>query len=172
MSVFLRGPKSLRSIVALAAVLLLAAACSSTPEPEMSAAESGAAVPAGPAPGSAEDFAGSVQDRVFFALDRHNLDEGDKQILRRQADWLSRYPTVMITVEGHCDERGTREYNMALGAKRADAVKDFLVGQGIDANRIKIVSYGKERPVDPRSAEAAWRINRRGVTLIKTSPGY
>ncbi|MFP3944491.1 MAG: peptidoglycan-associated lipoprotein Pal [Alphaproteobacteria bacterium] len=171
MSVFIR--RAVSPVISLPAVLLLAAACSSTPEPETAAVESGAAVqPAGPAPGSPEDFANSVQDRVFFALDRYDLDEGDRQVLLRQAAWLSSNPDVRITVEGHCDERGTREYNMALGAKRANAVKDFLVGQGIEPNRIKVVSYGKERPADPRSAEDAWRLNRRSVTVVKVAPAF
>ena len=172
MSVFHCGPISLKSVTVLCAVLVLAGACSSTPEPEVAAVETGAAVPAGPEPGSPEDFANSVPDRVFFALDRYDLDEGDQQILHRQAEWLSRHPQVRITVEGHCDERGTREYNMALGAKRASAVKEFLIAQGIGANRINVVSYGKERPADPRSAESAWRLNRRGVTVIKVSPMF
>lgn len=166
MSAFVRGPKLPASLIVLCAVLL-AGACSSSPKPETAAVESGAAAPAGPASGSAEDFANSVPDRVFFALDSHDLDEADRQVLARQAAWLAQNSGVMVTVEGHCDERGSREYNMDLGARRANEVKMFLIAQGIDANRITTVSYGKEHPVDPRSTEDAWRLNRRGVTVIK-----
>jgi peptidoglycan-associated lipoprotein len=117
-------------------------------------------------PGSAEDFRVNVGDTVHFALDQYNVEDNDKQILGRQAAWLSKYPSVRVTVEGHADERGTREYNLALGARRANAVKEFLVSQGVSTARVETVSYGKERPICTQSDESCWAQNRRGVTTI------
>ena len=117
-------------------------------------------------PGSAEDFRVNVGDTVHFAFDQYNIEEGDKAILNRQAAWLAKYPSVRVTIEGHCDERGTREYNLALGARRANAVKEFLVSQGVSTARLETVSYGKERPVCTQSDESCWAQNRRGVTTI------
>jgi len=117
-------------------------------------------------PGSAEDFRVNVGDTVHFAFDQYNVDDNDKQILGRQAAWLAKYPSVRVTVEGHADERGTREYNLALGARRANAVKEFLVSQGVSTARVETVSYGKERPICTQSDEACWAQNRRGVTTI------
>jgi len=117
-------------------------------------------------PGSAEDFRVNVGDTVHFAFDQYNVEENDKAILSRQAAWLAKYPSVRVTVEGHCDERGTREYNLALGARRANAVKEFLVSQGVSTARVETVSYGKERPVCTQSDESCWAQNRRGVTTI------
>ena len=117
-------------------------------------------------PGSAEDFRVNVGDTVHFAFDQYNVEENDKAILSRQAAWLAKYPSVRVTVEGHCDERGTREYNLALGARRANAVKEYLVSQGVSTARVETVSYGKERPICTQSDEACWAQNRRGVTTI------
>jgi len=117
-------------------------------------------------PGSAEDFRVNVGDTVHFAFDQYSVEENDKAILSRQAAWLAKYPSVRVTVEGHCDERGTREYNLALGARRANAVKEFLVSQGVSTARLETVSYGKERPVCTQSDESCWAQNRRGVTTI------
>jgi peptidoglycan-associated lipoprotein len=117
-------------------------------------------------PGSAEDFRVNVGDTVHFAFDQYNVEDNDKQILGRQAAWLAKYPSVRVTVEGHADERGTREYNLALGARRANAVKEFLVSQGVSTARVETVSYGKERPICTQSDEACWAQNRRGVTTI------
>ncbi|HEX4636799.1 MAG TPA: peptidoglycan-associated lipoprotein Pal [Rhizomicrobium sp.] len=117
-------------------------------------------------PGSAEDFRVNVGDTVHFAYDQYTVEDNDKQILSRQAAWLAKYPAVRLTVEGHCDERGTREYNLALGARRANAVKEFLVGQGVSTARVETVSYGKERPICTQSDEACWAQNRRGVSTI------
>jgi len=117
-------------------------------------------------PGSAEDFRVNVGDTVHFAFDQYNVEENDKAILSRQAAWLAKYPSVRVTVEGHCDERGTREYNLALGARRANAVKEFLVSQGVSTARVETISYGKERPICTQSDEACWAQNRRGVTSI------
>ncbi len=117
-------------------------------------------------PGSAEDFRVNVGDTVHFALNQYNIEDSDKGVLGRQAAWLARYPAVRVTVEGHCDERGTREYNLALGARRANAVKEYLVSQGVSTGRVETVSYGKERPICTESNEACWAQNRRGVTTI------
>ena len=117
-------------------------------------------------PGSAEDFRVNVGDTVHFGYDQYNVEDNDKAVLGRQAQWLARYPGVRVSVEGHCDERGTREYNLALGARRANAVKEYLVSQGVSAARVETVSYGKERPICTESNEACWTQNRRGVTLV------
>lgn len=122
--------------------------------------------PRGPTPGSVEDFRVSVGDRVFFGLDRSDLSMEARQILERQAAWLQRYPSVQILVAGNCDERGTREYNLALGARRAAAARDYLVSLGVSPNRIQTISYGKERPLDPRSNEEAWSLNRNAHSQI------
>jgi peptidoglycan-associated lipoprotein len=120
--------------------------------------------PIGPAAGSAEDFRVTVNERVFFALDRHDLSPEARLTLERQAAWLRTYQSVSIRIEGNADERGTREYNIALGARRAEAVKEYLVALGVSAGRIDTVSYGKERPLDPRSNEDGWAINRNART--------
>jgi peptidoglycan-associated lipoprotein len=117
-------------------------------------------------PGSAEDFRVNVGDTVHFEFDQYNVPESDKTVLGRQAAWLAKYPAVRVTVEGHADERGTREYNLALGARRANAVKEYLVSQGVSTARVETVSYGKERPICTESNEACWAQNRRGVTTI------
>ena len=117
-------------------------------------------------PGSEQDFRVNVGDTVHFALNKYQVEDNDKTLLQRQAAWLNKYPRVRVRIEGHCDERGTREYNLALGARRANAVKEYLTGQGVSAERIDTISYGKERPVCAESNEACWSQNRRGVTTI------
>ena len=117
--------------------------------------------------GSAEDFVVNVGDRVLFGTDRFDLTDVARDVLQRQSQWLNQYPGVNVTIAGHADERGTREYNLALGERRATAVKNYLAALGIDARRIRTISYGKERPVDPLSNEEAWTKNRRGVTQIE-----
>ena len=122
--------------------------------------------PAGPTPGSQEDFVTSVtSDTIHFDTDRYNVDVQSQAILQSQAQWLARYPDKKITIEGHCDERGTRDYNIALGERRANAAKNYLTSVGIDASRITTVSYGKERPVALGSDEESWAKNRRAVTI-------
>jgi peptidoglycan-associated lipoprotein len=117
-------------------------------------------------PGSQEDFVRSISaDRIFFDTDRYNVDAEDQATLQSQAQWLAKYPNSRITIEGHCDERGTRDYNLALGERRANAAKNFLASLGIDPARIQTVSYGKERPQAPGSNEQAWAQNRRAVTV-------
>ncbi len=118
------------------------------------------------APGSAEDLRVNVGDTVHFAYNEYNIEDNDKATLQRQATWLAKYPSVRVTVEGDCDERGTREYNLALGARRANAVKEYLVSLGISAARVDTISYGKEHPVCSESTEDCYAQNRRGVTAI------
>ncbi|MBU3076861.1 peptidoglycan-associated lipoprotein Pal [Sphingomonas quercus] len=121
----------------------------------------------GPRPGSRAEFiAQAGSDRVYFALDSQDLDSDARATLDAQAQWLAKYPNVRATIEGHCDERGTREYNLALGDRRANAAKNYLVGKGIDAGRLSTISYGKERPTALGSDEAAWQQNRRAVTVV------
>ena len=121
----------------------------------------------GPVPGTQQDLVVNVGDRVFFGYDRYDLTSEGRQTLMLQADWLRQYPNVYVTIEGHCDERGTREYNLALGEKRATSVKNYLVALGIDENRISTISYGKERPAALGSNPEAWALNRRGVTIVE-----
>jgi len=122
--------------------------------------------PAGPAAGSQEDLVVNVGDRVFFDYDKYTIKARSRGTLERQAAWLNRNPNVTITIEGHCDERGTREYNLGLGQRRADSVKKYLVALGVSENRVATISYGKERPVAMGSNTDAWTQNRRGVTRI------
>lgn len=117
-------------------------------------------------PGTQEDLVVNVGDRVFFGFDRSDLSAEARATLDRQAAWLNKYPSVMIAVEGHCDERGTREYNLALGERRANAAKNYLIASGVESSRITTVSYGKERPAVLGSNEAAWAQNRRAVSVI------
>lgn len=160
-------------IIGVLGGLLLLAACSSAPEtaPGGPPGGPGAGAPGGigsrnALPGSQQDLEASAGDRVFFAFDRSDITPESQQILERQADWLRRYPNVTVTIEGHCDERGTREYNLALGERRAQAVKNVLVALGIPASRISTISYGKERPAVVGSSEEAYAQNRRAVTTV------
>jgi peptidoglycan-associated lipoprotein len=160
-------------IIGAAAALLLLAACSSAPEtpPPGGPGGPGGGPPGGVgraniAPGSQEDLKATAGDRVFFAFNSSEITSEGREILQRQAEWLRRYPNVTITVEGHCDERGTREYNLALGARRAQAVKDVLVASGVPASRLATISYGKERPIVLGHDEAAWAQNRVGISRV------
>jgi peptidoglycan-associated lipoprotein len=163
---------NLRSLSVLAAAVLLLAACKQSPDNSSNttggagAATTASSAPSGPAKGSREDFIQNVGDRVFFDFDHSDIKPEGQQTLQRQATWLKQYPSVTVTVEGHCDERGTREYNLALGNRRANAVKNALVALGIPANRVQTISYGKDRPIVVGSNEAAWAQNRVGITVI------
>ncbi|MCB1682418.1 MAG: peptidoglycan-associated lipoprotein Pal [Rhodospirillales bacterium] len=121
----------------------------------------------GPAPGSEEDFVVNAGDRVFFDYDSYDLRPEARTTLENQARWLQQYSNLNVTIEGHADERGTREYNLALGERRANSVKNYLVALGIDASRVNTISYGKERPAELGSNEQAWARNRRAVTDIQ-----
>ena len=154
-------------MIGLAAAVLLIAACSSNPPPGAPGGPIGGIGSSGSfAPGSQQDLAATAGDRVFFAYDQSTISGEGQQILQRQAQWLQRYPQVSITIEGHCDERGTREYNLALGERRAQAVKNVLVALGIPATRIQTISYGKDRPIVVGSDEAGYAQNRVGITDV------
>jgi len=140
-----------------------------TPQAPTTAPTAGPApAPSGPTPGSQAHFAQAMsgQDTIYFDTDRYNIDSQDQSALQAQAQYLSQYSSARATVEGHADERGTREYNLALGERRANAAKNYLVSLGIPANRVTTVSYGKERPKATGSNEAAYAQNRRAVTVI------
>jgi peptidoglycan-associated lipoprotein len=127
--------------------------------------------PAGPMqssvlPGSTQDFVVNAGDRVYFDFDQFNVRADAIPVLEAQATWLNRYPAVQVRIEGNCDERGTREYNFALGGRRANSVRQFLIEHGVSASRITTVSYGKERPIDPGENDAAWAHDRNAHTDI------
>ncbi|EAU40869.1 outer membrane lipoprotein [Fulvimarina pelagi HTCC2506] len=121
---------------------------------------------AGGPPGSSQEFTVSVGDRIFFETDSSAITADAQQTLQRQAQWLNQYPQYQITVEGHSDERGTREYNLALGARRAAATRDYLAQLGVNAGRMRTISYGKERPVAVCDNISCWSQNRRAVTVL------
>jgi peptidoglycan-associated lipoprotein len=125
---------------------------------------------AGAGPGSYQDFKGNVGDRVFFDTDSSDLSAAAQTTLDKQAAWLDQYGRYSFTIEGHADERGTREYNFALGARRAEAAKDYLIAKGVAASRIKTISYGKERPVAVCNDISCWSQNRRAVTVLAGAP--
>jgi peptidoglycan-associated lipoprotein len=153
--------------VALAAALSLAACAKNAAQEDPGAFGVGAAGRAGAgAPGSPQDFATNVGDRVFFETDSTELTATAQTTLDRQAEWLNRYSRFAFAVEGHADERGTREYNFALGAQRAEAVKNYLASRGVAASRIRTTSFGKERPVAVCDDISCWSQNRRAVTVL------
>jgi peptidoglycan-associated lipoprotein len=150
--------------IAFAVVL---AGCETKPPPAPVEAPAPVVTPAPSiVPGSAEDLRVNVGDTVHFDYNKYAVLDADKGMLQRQAAWLARYPAVRVNIEGNCDERGTREYNLALGARRANAVKEYLVSLGVAASRVETISYGKERPICSESTESCWAQNRRGVTVI------
>ncbi|MFP6728989.1 MAG: peptidoglycan-associated lipoprotein Pal [Alphaproteobacteria bacterium] len=180
-------------LVSLFAALFLVAACETTPDESASTSGAGTTTSSSsgsssgvtgtavtpeateattdsmmsePVPGSAEDLTINVGDRVFFSFDKSVINAAAEKTLKRQAAWMRQYATVTITVEGHADERGTREYNLALGERRSMAVKNFLVALGVSSSRIATISYGKERPDALGHSEAAWSQNRRGVSTL------
>jgi len=161
------------TVTVLTVVSALAlAGCASKPKelpPQPATVDGSGQVPpaTGPIPGSNADFLAQMQGRnvIYFDTDKFDIDADDANALRTQAQWLQRYPNKRATIEGHADERGTREYNIALGERRANSAKNYLVSLGIDAGRLGTVSYGKERPVALGSNESAWAQNRRAVTI-------
>ena len=120
-------------------------------------------------PGSQQDFVVNVGDRVFFESDSTELSSQSRATLEKQAQWLQRYNRYAFTIEGHADERGTREYNIALGARRAQAVREYLASRGIEPSRMRTISYGKERPVAVCNDISCWSQNRRAVTVLNAS---
>ena len=165
-------------ILGILAAAALLGACASGSEDKGSASGAGSVADAKPvesyttplggsmAAGSQEDLVANVGDRVFFDFDKYNLDDKSRATLDKQAAWLNANPSVSIIIQGHCDERGTREYNLALGERRANAAKVYLLQLGVNPNRVKTISYGKERPVAIGSTEAAWAQNRRSVSVV------
>lgn len=178
-------------LISLFAALVLVAACETTPDESASTSGAGETTSSGsgtstgvtgtavtpeamatddtmmaPEPGSQEDLVINVGDRVFFGFDKSVINADAEKTLKRQAAWMRKHATLTVTIEGHADERGTREYNLALGARRANSVKNFLVAVGVSVDRIATISYGKERPDALGHSEAAWSQNRRGVTVL------
>ena len=157
-------------VVALVATLAIAG-CATKKTPN-TAADLGLGGGAGAAtPGSAQDFTVNVGDRIFFDTDFSAIRSDAQATLAKQAQWLNQYGNYGITVEGHADERGTREYNLALGARRAAATRDYLISRGVAANRLKTISYGKERPVAVCDDISCWSQNRRAVTVLSGAAG-
>ena len=162
------------TLIPVAATALLLAACSSTPTE--TASTSGAltstdtsGISSSATPGTQADLEQNVGDRVLFGYDSTTLDEEARSILQRQSAWLQQYGTVSATIEGHTDERGTREYNLALGERRASAAARYLASLGVAESRLITISYGKDRPADPGSDETAWAQNRRAVTVVNAT---
>ena len=152
-------------LVAVLAAALAISACASKPEDNAQASAAGQATP-----GSQQDFVVNVGDRVFFETDSSELSAQSRATLDKQAQWLNTYSQYgQFTVEGHADERGTREYNIALGARRAQAVRDYLTSHGVASNRMRTISYGKERPVALCDDISCWSQNRRAVTVLGVS---
>jgi len=155
-------------LLSVIAVAVLLTACSSKKETTQgTTATASAEKPSGPAPDSVEYFNTVVGNTVSFDYDKYDLRPDAQAILRGQAAWLNQNPSRTVTVEGHCDERGTREYNLGLGERRGNSVKQYLVSLGVSANRLKTISYGKERPVCVSSDESCWAKNRRGVSAVQ-----
>lgn len=163
--------KMLTAAALVAAMALAGCAKEPEPAPPENTGNTGGTATGGPAPESAAYFNQVVGDRVFFATDQYNLDAEDRATLDRQAQWLNTYSGVNVTVEGHADERGTRQYNLALGARRANAVRQYLIQAGVAPNRVRAVTFGKERPEALCSDESCWSQNRRGVSVVAGAPG-
>lgn len=159
---FMRLLRGMRFAAMIVSVMFVAA-CASNPN---GAGANGAG--SASTPGSAQDFVVNVGDRVFFSTDSTELTPQSRATLDKQAQWLNQYNRYSFTIEGHADERGTREYNIALGARRAQVTRDYLIARGISAQRIRTISYGKERPVAVCNDISCWSQNRRAVTVLNT----
>lgn len=169
MSLF-SSARALRLAAVVAATLAFAGcAKNSTDDTALAGLGAGSGTGAIGAPGSPQDFAANVGDRVFFESDQTDLTTTAQATLDKQARWLNQYPRYAFTIEGHADERGTREYNFALGARRAEATKEYLVAKGVSVARIHTISYGKERPVAVCNDISCWSQNRRAVTVLKSA---
>ena len=168
-------------LLASALLVFFLAACSTTPKDTADSSGSGSTSTSSDVsssgetettesasiePGSQEDLIVNVGDRVFFNYDSAELDTDAQELLQDQVAWLKQYSNVSVIIEGHCDERGTREYNLALGEKRAQSVKNYLINLGVSADRVSTISYGKERPAVVGSNDGAWAQNRRSVTIV------
>lgn len=163
----MKSPNAGLRFAAAAAAMFLLAACSSTSDDAAANSSTSSTI----TPGSSEDFVTNVGDRVFFDTDKSSLLPEGQATLARQATFMKQYPSKTFTIEGHADERGTREYNLALGGRRATAAKDYLVSLGVDAARLTTISYGKERPVCLESNETCWAQNRRAVSVLMEGAG-
>lgn len=161
----LASGRAVRFALAIAATLALGA-CAKDQNADAGFGAGGAATP-----GSTQDFVVNVGDRVFFETDSSDLTPTAVATLDKQSSWLQRYPRYTFTIEGHADERGTREYNYSLGSRRAQTVRDYLASRGIQGNRMRIVSYGKERPVAVCNDISCWSQNRRAVTVLDGAGG-
>lgn len=168
--------RTIRNTLLMATAVIALGACAKKAPPELppapgpavdnSMGQDGSTVGNAIVPGSQRDFLAKVRsDHILFDTDRYNVDTDDQVTLQSQAQWLSQYPNKQAIIEGHADERGTRDYNLALGERRANAAKNFLVSLGISEQRLRVVSYGKERPTALGSDESAWAQNRRAVTV-------
>lgn len=155
--------RGVKMFAAVAMVMVLAA-CAQT-KPELAGGGAGGNV----TPGTGQDFVVNVGDRIYFEEDQSTLTSQSRATLDKQVQWLNRYSQYTVTVEGHADERGTRQYNLALGARRGNAARDYLVAQGVSASRIKTISYGKERPVAVCNDDSCWSQNRRAVTVLNNA---
>ncbi len=156
--------------IGAAGILVAAAACANTTGPDVAATTPVDRAPSGPgyAAGSQQDLERNAGHRVFFGYDQYSLTPDARATLTRQATWLKGNPDATVLIAGNCDERGTQEYNIALGAKRAQSARAFLISNGVDASRIRTKSNGKTRPLDPRSSAEAWRLNRNATTTLVT----
>ncbi len=163
-TILIGGSNMGTKLLTLIAAAFLLVACSSTSATSPTAGGAGAGGAA--VPGSQEDLVVNVGDRVFFDFDRFDLTPQGQATLQAQAAWLQQYPNVSLIIEGHADERGTREYNLALGERRAVAVRNYLIALGVSPTRLTTVSYGKERPAVVGSNDSAWAQNRRGVSVV------
>lgn len=163
------GPSTKSKIlISMAVAGLTLAGCASTTDSQSASTTSSTSASAAPTgSASAQYLVQNVGDRVFFQTDQSNLDGSSRATLRNQAQWLAQNGSINLIIEGHADERGTREYNLALGARRANAVRDFLISEGVNGSRLQTISYGKERPVSLCSEEACWSKNRRSVATIR-----
>lgn len=163
---------SKRNWAILCLIPIVAACTTKPPSPTQASVPRAAGSPVSPvsqstiAPGSVRDFQVNVGDTIHFAYDRFAIDGSERAILDRQAEWLNKYKSVRVSLEGHCDERGTRAYNLALGARRAEAAKQYLEQDGVSSARMSTLSYGKERPVCSESTATCWAQNRRAVTIV------
>jgi peptidoglycan-associated lipoprotein len=151
------------------AALALLAACQHKPAETGGTTGAAMTTPSAPSivPGSQEDLVANVGDRVFYDLNKSTLSDEAQATLTKQSSWLAKYPNVRVQIAGNCDERGTEEYNLALGNRRANAARDFLVAKGVSTDRITTISYGKDRPVALGSNEQAWAQNRNAITSVK-----
>jgi peptidoglycan-associated lipoprotein len=156
---------NIKLLGAVAAVALLAACAK--PAPTAMSTGTGAAVATGPAPGSEEDLVANVGDRVFYPLNSSTVAGDSAATLDHQGAWLGHYPQIAVLIAGNCDERGTEQYNLALGQRRADAARDYLVSKGVDGSRIQTISYGKDRPVAQGEDEQTWQQNRNAITSVQ-----